>query len=244
MRVWTAAAILVIGGLVPARLGHAQVPRDAARRMHVDADERGGTDVIGAIGDSLKLLMLEHGTRIALQPKTRSELGGPFIADYRRSVRWPQQWGDTDGWLVNYWGHPIHGAAAGLIWLDHGPHRDKSPAAGSRYWSSRARAAAFSAVYSLQFEVGLLSEASIGNVGMRPETTGWVDHVVTPAGAFGLMVAEDMLDHYLVEWVERRTSNRVLRATLRIALNPSRAMSNMAQSRMPWSRPGRPLNWK
>jgi hypothetical protein len=77
--------------------------------MHVEGEER-GTDAIGAIGDSLKLLMLEHGIRIALQPKTRRELGGPFIADYRRSVRWPEQWGDTDGWLVNYWGHPIHGA--------------------------------------------------------------------------------------------------------------------------------------
>jgi hypothetical protein len=244
MRVWAAAAIVVIGGLVTARMGHAQVPQDAALRTHADGEEHGATDAIGAIRDSLQLLMFEHGIRIALQPKTRHELGGPFIADYRRSVRWPGQWGDTDGWLVNYWGHPIHGAAAGLIWLDHGPHREQMPAAGSRYWSSRARAAAFSAVYSLQFEIGLLSEASIGNVGMRPETTGWVDHVVTPVGAFGLMVAEDMLDHYLVESFERRASNRVLRATLRIALNPSRAMANMAQSRMPWSRPGRPLDWK
>jgi hypothetical protein len=26
---------------------------------------------------------------------------------------------------------------------------------------------------------------------MRPETTGWVDHVVTPLDVFGLLVAED-----------------------------------------------------
>ena len=38
-----------------------------------------------------------------------------------------------------------------------------------------------------------LSEASIGNVGPNPATNGWVDHVVTPVGAFGLIVAEDAL---------------------------------------------------
>ena len=46
-------------------------------------------------------------------------------------------------------------------------------------------------MYSFQFEFGPLSEASIGNVGLRPNTTGWVDHVITPVGALGFMVAED-----------------------------------------------------
>lgn len=90
--------------------------------MSVANPER--TDVIGAIGDSMKLLMIEHGMRIAFQEKTRRELGGPFWSDYKRSVRWPAQWEDTDSWWVNYLGHPIHGAAAGLIWLDHGKQRD------------------------------------------------------------------------------------------------------------------------
>jgi hypothetical protein len=238
------AAAVLVAVLGPAPDSQAQIRQDAARVMHTDDGEHAGTDVMGAVADSLKLLMLEHGTRITLQPKTRRELGGPFVADYRRSIRWPRQWGDTDGPFVNYLGHPIHGAAAGLIWLDHGSQRQLAPEAGGKYWASRATATAFSAVYSAQFEVGPFSEASIGNVGMRPETTGWVDYLVTPAGAFGLMVAEDLLDLHVVGWVERRTSNRVLRATARIALNPSRALANMAQSRMPWSRPGRPLNWK
>lgn len=241
MRLFAVVMLMSVLGPAPASLAQT---RPAARVMHSDDGDRTGTDVMGAVADSLKLLMIEHGTRITLQPKTRRELGGPFFADYRRSIRWPGQWGDTDGLLVNYLGHPIHGAAAGLIWLDHGSHRQSAPGAGGKYWASRATAAAFSAVYSVQFEVGPFSEASIGNVGMRPETSGWVDHVVTPVGALGLMVAEDLLDHHIVGWVERRTANRALRATVRIALNPSRALSNMAQSRMPWSRPGRPLNWK
>src|SRR5262245_8664686 len=85
-------------------------------------DDRQGTDIVGAFADSLKLLMVEHGWRIAFQEKTRRELGGPFWQDYKRSVRMPPQWEDTDAWWVNYIGHPIHGAAAGYIWLDHDPN--------------------------------------------------------------------------------------------------------------------------
>src|SRR5262245_42175724 len=75
------------------------------------SDDRQGADVFGAVKDSLKLLLIEHATRIAFQDKTRRELGGNFWIDYRRSVRVPRQWGDTDAWWVNYIGHPIHGAA-------------------------------------------------------------------------------------------------------------------------------------
>jgi hypothetical protein len=207
-------------------------------------DDDKGTDVVGAFSDSLKLLLIEHATRIAFQGKTRRELGGNFWADYRRSVRMPPQWDDTDAWWVNYIGHPIHGAAAGYIWIDH---EHAAPAEISRrrdYWSSRARASAWSASYSLQFEIGPLSEASIGNVGMRPETTGWVDHVVTPIGAFGLIVAEDALDRYFVKWAETRVTNRAVRIALRVAANPGRALANGASGRAPWHREGRPLAWR
>ena len=204
-----------------------------------------GTNVLGAFADSLKLLMIEHGTRLALQEKTRQELQeGKFWPDYRRSVRIPRQWGDTDGGLVNYVGHPIHGAAAGYIWLDHDPAAPPDFRPTNGYWSSRMRAFAFSASYSLQFEIGPLSEASIGNVGMRPETTGWVDYVITPVGALGLIVAEDALDRYLVQWAERRVKNPLLRIGIRFAANPGRTMANTASGRVPWHRDGRPLNWR
>lgn len=196
----------------------------------------------GALTDSLRLLMIEHSTRIAFQPKTRRELGGPFIKDYRRSLKLPRTWGDGDAWGVNYIGHPIHGAASGFIWLDHedGAH-DPRLGFSREYWASRARAMAWATGYSLQFEFGLLSEASIGNVGLHPNTTGWVDHVVTPTGALGFMVAEDAADRYLVQRIETWTTNSLLRAATRVALNPSRALSNAAQGRAPWWRPTRPL---
>ena len=94
---------------------------------------------------------------------------------------------------------------------------------------------------SFQFEFGPFSESSIGNVGLNSNTTGWVDHVVTPAGALAFMVAEDALDRYLIARIESWTRNGVIRAAARIALNPSRTLSNAAQGRSPWSRPVRPL---
>jgi hypothetical protein len=201
-------------------------------------------DVIGAIADSFKLVMLEHATRVAFQEKTRAELTGPFWDDYIRSVKVPRQWDDTDSAIVNYIGHPIHGAAAGIIWLDHSDRDRASSMFSPGYLASRGRAAAFTAVYSLQFEIGPLSQASIGNVGMRPETTGWVDYVVTPVGAFGLMIGEDVLDRYFVRWAETHVRNRAARATLRLIFGPSRFLANTAEGRLPWYRPERTLAWR
>jgi hypothetical protein len=196
----------------------------------------------GALADSLRLLMIEHSIRVAFQDKTRRELGGPFFRDYARSIKMPDTWEDGDGWAVNYVGHPIHGAAAGFVWLDHedGAH-DPDLGFSRAYWSSRRRAVTWAAVYSLQFEFGPVSEASIGNVGLHRGTTGWVDHVVTPAGALGFIVAEDTLDRYLIRRVENWTTNRFFRAAARMVFNPSRTMSNAAQGRLPWYRAARPL---
>ena len=170
------------------------------------------------------------------------ELRGPFVRDYLRSIRGPRTWEDGDNWIVNYLGHPIHGAAASRVWLDHSVKgRRLELSLSPAYWASRGRAAAFGAIYSIQFEFGPVSEASIGNVGMRPGTTGWVDHVVTPAGAFAFTVAEDALDKYFVRFVERHTGNSFLRASVRMLFSPSWTMANLAEGRAPWHRSTRPL---
>ena len=43
----------------------------------------------GAFTDSLRLLLVEHTTRVAFQGKTRRELSGNFFGDYKRSLRIP-----------------------------------------------------------------------------------------------------------------------------------------------------------
>ncbi len=225
------------GLLLPAQVFAPTPPRFTAATS-------AGTDIRGAIVDSFKQLAWEHSIRVAFQDKTRRELAGSFWGDYKRSIKVPHRWEDGDSWLVNYIGHPIHGAAAGYSWIDHGPEAAREIGLSPGYWAGRARTLAWTSVYSLQFEFGPLSEASIGNVGLRPETTGWVDHVVTPVGAFGLIVAEDALDRFFVKWVERRTDNRFFRAALRTIFNPARTMSNTVRGQTPWFRPGRPLAWR
>jgi hypothetical protein len=195
-----------------------------------------------ALKHSLVLLAIEHGTRIAFDPKTRNELSGPFFRDYIDSVHIPRDWDDGDSVAVNYVGHPIHGAAAGYLYRDAAGVRGSSRFGLSpSYWATMGKSAAFISVYSVQFEFGPLSEASIGNVGRHPATRGWVDHVVTPVMGFALMAAEDALDRYFVLWFEGHVDNRPARVVIRLLFNPARLMANLAQGRTPWDRPDRPL---
>jgi hypothetical protein len=242
-----AAALLltvcVVASAEPAAENETPSASESQSQTSLTTSSRTGTDVKGAFEDSLRLLMLQHLGRIAFQEKTRRELGGPFFPDYAHSVHVPGQWSDGDGWFVNNVGHPIQGAATAYIWLDHEPNGWNQKLFSRGYWASRGRAALWSAAFSAQFEVGPLSEASIGNVGMNPATTGWTDYVVTPAGGLALIVGEDLLDRSLLKWVEARTSNTFVRATLRSFVTPGRALSNMASGRLPWFRDGRPLDW-
>jgi hypothetical protein len=243
LRIVATALLVAIGtpALVQAQTLKPVVPPAPAKRA-VQTDDM---DVTGFVWGSLKLLALEHGIRIAFQEKTRRELPGPFVKDWMRSIRAPKTWEDGDPWYVNYIGHPIHGAAAGSMWIEMDP-KSRAPqfGLGLEYWKTRARPVIASAIYSVQFELGPISEASIGNVGMRPNTVGWVDYVVTPIGGMAIMVAEDALDLFFVKWVEARTTNRVWRASLRMIFAPSRVMANLALGRAPWNRSARPLDWR
>jgi hypothetical protein len=214
---------------------------ESVQRSPFATTRPGSTDWAQVIGNSLRLVSLEHMTRVILQPDTRRALSGPFVADYLQSIRRPEGWNDGNAWAVNYIGHPIHGAAAGFVWIAAQRDRAVPLEFSRRFWSSRGAAALWAAAYSLQFELGPLSEASIGNVGMQPGTTGWVDHVMTPVGAFGFMVLEDWVDQTVIIRVERSTGNVFVRAVIRVALNPSRSMSAMAQGQMPWTRSDRNL---
>ena len=97
------------------------------------------------------------------------------------------------------------------------------------------RALAFSAVVSTQFELGPLSEASIGNVGLRdPRKMAWVDLVITPTVGTAWMVAEDLIDQRLLARLDRRKG--VFRNILRSVLNPSRTGANLSRRKFPWYR--------
>jgi hypothetical protein len=98
---------------------------------------------------------------------------------------------------------------------------------------------AWSAAYSTQFEIGPISEASIGNVGKHASTMAVVDLVVTPVGGFTVMLLEDYLDKRFVSRWERRGGKKA--RFYRIAFNPSRSIANVLRWERPWHRDNRPL---
>lgn len=194
-----------------------------------------------AILQSFEFVVIEHVIRIAGEPDTRSQLGGPFWRDYGRSVTGISGWGDGDPWGVNYVGHPFQGAVTGFIEIQNDPaFRQAEFGKTSLYWRSRTRALAWSAAYSTQFEIGPLSEASIGHVGLKPGTAGFVDLVVTPAGGFAVILLEDALDRFVVRRCERWMPQPIARALFRGVLNPNRSLANMLAGRVPWHRDTRP----
>jgi hypothetical protein len=185
-------------------------------------------------------LGVQHATR-PLQQKTRRELGGPFWADYFESVSNVRTWSDQDGILTNYVGHPMIGAVAGYIQIFNDPkgRRLEFDLTSEAYWKSRLKALAWSAAYSTQFEIGPISEASLGNVGKTPPTMAYVDLVVTPLGGFGLILLEDYLDkRFLARWEEGKPIGLKARG-MRLLLNPNRALTNMLRLKRPSYRDNR-----
>ncbi|HEX8722970.1 MAG TPA: hypothetical protein VF736_20290, partial [Pyrinomonadaceae bacterium] len=188
-----------------------------------------------AVEQSLLFLAVQHGYAFT-QPKTRRDLRGPFFKDYFRSVRSLHGWADGGRFFTNYVAHPMEGSLLGYVQIQNDP-------AGSRlrfnesggYWRSRLKALAWSAAWSTQFEIGPVSQASIGNVGLHGKQT-YVDIVMTPTAGLGLLVAEDALDRYVVERIERRTDSRYARILSRMALNPTRTAANLLRFKKPWHR--------
>lgn len=194
-----------------------------------------------ALLESGFLLAVQHSTRM-VQAKTRAELGGPFWADYFNSVSTIHTWNDSNSVLTNYIGHPILGAVTGYIQVFNDPigRRLEFDLSSKRYWQSRLKAMAWTAAYSTQFEIGPISEASIGNVGKHPPTMAVVDLVVTPVGGLAVMMLEDYVDARFISRWERNKSIHLARF-YRIAFNPSRSLCNLLRLKHPAYRDTRPL---
>src|SRR3954454_10378968 len=73
-----------------------------------------------ALMQSGLMLASQHALRM-VQPKTRRELGGPFVSDYFESVSTIHTWNDPDSILTNYVGHPMMGAVAAYIQIFNDP---------------------------------------------------------------------------------------------------------------------------
>lgn len=165
---------------------------------------------------------------------------GPFWRGYYNSVTNLHGWDDGDPYLVNYVGHPMQGAIASYIWAQNdGTYRYAEFGRNRDYWKSRFRSLGFSYAYSLQFEIGPVSEATLGNVQAKYPAQGFVDHIITPVIGLGWMVGEDMLDRFVIVPFEKRVDNAFARMMMRSWLNPSRSFANLMRMKVPWYRDNR-----
>lgn len=185
-----------------------------------------------AFKQSLLFLSVQHGYALT-QPKTRRDLHGPFLKDYFRSVRALHGWADGGRFFTNYVAHPMEGSLLGFIQVQNDPAGSRLKFNDAGYWRSRMKAFAWSAAWSTQFEIGPVSQASIGNVGLHGKQT-YVDIVVTPTLGTAMLVAEDALDRYVVGRLERR--GKYARIFARMALNPTRTAANLLRFEKPWHR--------
>jgi len=186
--------------------------------------------------DSLRFVAAEHSFRYMTEEGTRHP-HRPFFQGYLDSVGGLHGWADGDEFYVNYVGHPMQGAVSGYIWTLNDPRYYNVQFGRNReYWRSRLRAAAFAWAYSIQMEIGPFSEASIGNIQATYPQWGFVDHVVTPAIGMGWMIGEDVVDRYLLGYLERKVKNPYARALIRGTANPSRSFANLMAFHLPWYR--------
>ncbi len=196
------------------------------------------------LGESFIFLSAQHGGNLWMDTNTRYNLThGSFWGDYAYCVehyRW-SRWKDDDPFGVDYIGHPMMGAVTNSIYEQNDPKQRALTFENTRrYWIGRLRATAYSSVYSAQWKVGPLSEASIGNTGIGyyvrardgvyTNETGMQDFFVTPIGGLAWNVGEDAIDRFILSHVRHGTRNKFLLALSGLA-TPGKSAANISRFR-------------
>ena len=160
------------------------------------------------------------------------------VSDYRWNV-----WFDGNSGVTNNLGHPLMGAVAGSIELQNDPGgRALQLSKDRRYWTSRLRTLAWAAAFSTQWEIGPVSESSLGNYGKsywirdgrRVNGTGLSDMFMTPLGGFGIVLGEDAVDKWMLPHADcTMTRKRKLSWAM---LTPARSAANLLRFEAPWYR--------
>jgi hypothetical protein len=189
---------------------------------------------------SFEFLTAQHAGNILLDSETRNDLTtNPYWSTYVFCVehyRW-YQWSDDTTFIVHDVGHPMMGAITSSIFEQNDPKaRALVFENNGNYWRSRLKAMAWSAVYSAQWKVGPVSEASIGNsgrntyyvphLGRTTNETGFQDFVITPVYGFGWNVGEDAIDRYLMPKIHARVKNRFYLTAL-AWMTPCKSTANL-----------------
>lgn len=201
-----------------------------------------------ALKQSVLFLGIEHGLRLTGDAgplfklgaaRTRRELNGPFFQDWFDSLKTLRGWSDGGHFLTNYIFHPMQGATSGWIQIHNDPSGVLQEFENtSAYWKSRLKAFGWASLYSTQFELGPLSEASIGNLGHAPgrRRLGYVDLVITPTLGTVFLIGEDLVELYVIKPYEKKSTSPGLVGLVRVLLNPMRGFANLLRFKKPWHR--------
>lgn len=226
------------GSDVPGRVPLPPAPVIAPPRRN-EANQR-GVQWGGLFKSSLLFLGVMHSFRLATEQGTREPFFNQPFGGYFDALGALHGWSDGDGYYENYLGHPIQGAVSAYIWIHHDTRYRNVEFGKSRdYWMGRMRATAYAWAFSEQFEIGPLSEASIGHIQTKCCAYGFVDHVITPTLGIGWTVLSDIGDRYLVRRIEDHTDSVGLRIFARLALNPAQSFANLLSLEYPWRREDR-----
>jgi hypothetical protein len=204
-------------------------------------------------------LVMEHTERIVQESKTRDQLSGPFFRDWIKTVSMFQfdRWDDNDKFVTSYLGHPTQGAIVAAIFWQNNDHvrfsdQDFHSAA---YRKALLQAFAFVTFDAVQWKLGPLSEASIGNVGLPAHwwdrdckqlnipclpRTGMNDLLLNETAGMAMTIGFHWLDKHVQKRIERRVQSRVLIDTTRMLTNPPQSVANIFRFRAPWYRDNRP----
>jgi hypothetical protein len=189
---------------------------------------------------SFEWLTAQHSGNILMDTETRHDLtANPYWSTYVlcvKNYRW-YQWSDDTPFIVHDIGHPMMGAITSSIFEQNDPKgRALVFENNGNYWRSRLKAMAWSAVYSAQWKVGPVSEASIGNsgrntyyvahLGRTTNETGFQDFVITPVYGFGWNVGEDAIDRYIMPKIHAHVKNRFYLTTL-FWMTPCKSAANV-----------------
>ncbi len=177
---------------------------------------------------------LQHAYALGFQEKTRRALKGPFFKDYINSVKALAGWDDGNRFFTNYIAHPAQGGMTGFIFVqNHDRAKRQKFGESKQYWKDRLTAFAWSTAWSTNWELGPISQSSIGNLGLHGGMA-YVDLVITPTVGTGWLVGEEALDRYVIRHIEKRSF--LFKVFARTFLNPMRAVANTLRLKEPWYR--------
>jgi hypothetical protein len=159
------------------------------------------------------------------------------------------RWNDANPIIDDYVGHPMMGAITMDIFIQNDPRGRSIEFQNTKaYWHSRLRALLYSAIYSAEWKLGPVSEASFGrtggfdyydkNAGKVTNGTGTVGLVVTPLGGWVWAIGEDFMDYHVISKLDWRTGNSFYLFAMSW-LNPCRSFANLMRYHAPWYRDSR-----